>query len=164
MSGKRLAIISLLVLCAVPAALAAAKPVELRWNELASVIQGQRAEVMLADGTGLKGEVIAVREDALVMDVKKVTAGRHEKGSATVERNSIGLIKLERSRGSIGRTAGTIVGVISGVVLGGWAAAHTESASAGIPTFLGIASGVSVAGIYAGRALDRESMLIKVVP
>ncbi len=141
------------------------KPLELKWNELGSMIVGQRVELMLADGTDIKGEAVAVREDTLVMDVRKASGESHyAKGSATIPRGSIGLIRLDRKRGSWGRTMGTVVGVLTGLVLGGYTAAHTNSAGAGIPVFLGIASGVSIAGYYTGKELDRRITLIKIVP
>jgi hypothetical protein len=109
---------------------------------------------------------VAVREDTLVMDVKKASGESHyAKGSATIPRGSIGLIRLDRKRGGWGRTMGTVVGVLTGLVLGGYTAAvHTNSAGVGIPVFLGIASGVSIAGYYAGKELDRRITSIKIVP
>jgi hypothetical protein len=59
---------------------------------------------------------------------------------------------------------GTVVGVLTGLVLGGYTASHTNSAGAGIPVFLGIASGVSIAGYYTGKELDLRITLIKIVP
>jgi hypothetical protein len=57
------------------------------------------------------------------------------------------------------------VGVLSGVVLGGYVAAVTaDSAGAGIATFLGIASAGTVGGYYVGKRLDKQVTLIKIVP
>jgi hypothetical protein len=141
------------------------KPLELKWSELGTMIVGQRVELMLADGTDIRGEAVAVREEALVMDVRKASGETvYQRGSATIPRGSIGLIKLDRRRGSWGRTMGTVVGVLSGLVIGGWAAAHTDSARAGIPVFLSVASGISVAGYYTGREIDRRVTLIRIVP
>jgi hypothetical protein len=142
------------------------KPLELKWNELAGIIAGHNVELTLADGGSLRGEAVAVREGSLLMDIKGVSSAgsRFQKGSAEIPRASIGLIRVDRTRGSWGRTMGTVVGVLSGLVLGGYAAAHTNSAGAGIPTFLGIASGLSVTGYYAGRGLDRRTTLIRIVP
>jgi hypothetical protein len=57
------------------------------------------------------------------------------------------------------------VGVLSGVVLGGYVAAVTaDSAGAGISTFLGIASAGTVGGYYVGKQLDKQVTLIKIVP
>lgn len=57
------------------------------------------------------------------------------------------------------------MGVLSGVVLGGYVAAETtHSAGSGIATFLGIASAGTVGGYYVGKGLDRQVTLIKIVP
>ena len=145
--------------------LSQAKPLELKWNEVAAVIAGHTVELTLAGGAFVRGEAIAIREDALVLDVKKTSANSvYQKGNGAIPRNTIDLIKLERARGGWGRTLGTVVGVLTGLSVGGWATSHTHSAGAGIPTFLGIASGISVAGYYAGREIDRKTTLIRIVP
>jgi len=146
-------------------ALAESKPLELKWNEAGTMIVGQRVELTLADGSKVKGEAAAVREDALVMDVRKSSGEKaYPKGSATIPLSSIGLIRLERTRSSWGRSMGTIVGVLGGVVLGGYAALHTDSPPAGITVFLAIAAGTSIAGYFTGKQLDRRVTLIKIVP
>jgi hypothetical protein len=161
---RRLAYSIVLLWAGQVAGLSQSKPLELKWSELAGMVAGHSVELTLAGGGAVAGEALAVREDSILMDVRKTSAGEFQKGSAAIPKGSIGLIKLERGRGGWGRTLGTVLGVISGLTLGGWAAAHTHSAAAGIPTFLGIASGVSLTGYYAGRELDRRTTLIRVVP
>lgn len=154
-----------IVLCAAQGiALCESKPVELRWNELSSMIAGQKVQVVLRDGGTVSGEAMAVREDSLVLDVRRASNPTLRKGNGTIPRDSIGLIKIEKSRGGWGKTVGTVIGVLSGITLGGYAAAHTNSAGAGIPVFLGVASGLTVAGSYAGRQSDKKETLIKIVP
>lgn len=155
------------VTCLIPVSmLAESSPVELRWNELASMIVGHQVEAVLADGAVLSGEAVTVRETALVMDVKEVHgAHEYQRGSATIPRAEVTLIKVQRTRGSWGRSMGTVVGVLSGVSVGSYVAAfHTSSASAGIPTFVGMASGMSLSGYYIGRQLDRRLTLIRIIP
>jgi outer membrane lipoprotein SlyB len=156
-----------LMLCAWHAlVLAASRPLELKWGELSPIIGGQRVQLVLPGGTTIKGEAIAVREEALVMDVKGTSnAKAYPKGSATIPRASVTLIQVERRRGAWGRKLGTVVGVLCGVVLGGYVAAVTaDSAGAGIATFLGIASAGTVGGYYVGKRLDKQVTLIKIVP
>jgi hypothetical protein len=160
---RRLAYLGVLLWAGQVTGLSQSKPLELKWSELAGMVAGHSVELTLAGGA-VAGEALAVREDSILMDVRKTSAREFQKGSAAIPKGSIGLIKLERGRGAWGRTLGTVLGVISGLTLGGWAAAHTHSAGAGIPTFLGIASGVSLTGYYAGRELDRRTTLIRVVP
>jgi hypothetical protein len=142
------------VLCMAQPMMAETKPLEMRWNELAPLINGQRVEVILNDGLKVKGEVIAVREDGLLLDAK---------GNRTVPRASLAQINLERRRGAWGRTLGTVLGVLTGMTLGGYAAAHTDSAGAGIPTFLGVSAAVSTGGYYLGKRIDRRITKIRIV-
>ena len=130
---------------------------ELRWNELAPLIVGHQVEVALTEGLKIKGEIISVREDALVMDITSRAKG-YEKGNASVPRASVNLIKVERTRGSWGRTMGTVVGVMSGVVLGAYVGGKINApVGAAIPVFLGTASAASIAGYFTGREIDRRA-------
>ena len=56
-----------------PASSSAARPVELKWGELSSLIRNQKVSMVLPDATMISGEAIVVREDALVIDVKKTS-------------------------------------------------------------------------------------------
>jgi hypothetical protein len=146
------------------AARAESKPLEVKWSELAALIGGHHVVLELTDGVIVKGEVAAVREDTILMDVSSAVKG-YAKGNGSIPRASIGLIDLERTRGAWGRTMGTVIGVLGGLTVGGYVAAtKTNSAGAGIPVFLGIASGMSLGGYYAGRGLDKRVTHLKVVP
>jgi hypothetical protein len=148
------------------AVLAEKKPLELKWGEILPVAGGQRVQMVFPDGTALKGELVTVREDALVMDVKSTSNKEaHPKGSAAIPRASVTLIRVERRRGHWGRSVGTTVGVIAGVVLGGWVAIEaTDSVAAGVSTFIGIAAAGTAGGYFAGREIDKEVTMIKIVP
>jgi uncharacterized protein YcfJ len=146
--------------------LAQAKPLELKWEEIGAIITGHSVRLVLPDATLIKGEAVAVREDALVVDVKSTSnAKAYSKGSASIPRTSVRLIEVERRRGSWGRNVGTVVGVISGIVLGGYVAAvATDSAGAAIPTFLGITAAGTVGGSYVGGRIDKQVTQIKIIP
>ena len=74
-------------------------------------------------------------------------------------------IRVERTRGSWGRSIGTTLGVLTGLSVGGYAAATTsDSAGKAIPIFLVIAGAISVGGYYLGRSADRKVTVIQVVP
>jgi len=143
--------------------LAESKPLELKWPELAPLIQGHRIQLTLA-GAQLRGRPVVVREDALVMDVRSASGGKSfQKGSVTIPRESVTLIKLERSRGDGGKKLGTVIGVLSG--LGGYVTARANASSGvSIPLFLGLAAGFTVGGYHAGRGIDRRETLIRIVP
>jgi hypothetical protein len=142
------------------------KPLELKWDELAPMIRGQRIEVTLADSTIVKGEAIAVREDTIVLDVSGSSNPQtYPNGNGSIPRGAVVLVQLERSRGSGAKTLGTVVGVLAGVVIGGYVSATVaDSAGVGIPLFLGLASGITVAGYQVGKQMDRQLTTIRVVP
>jgi len=158
MTLKHRAVFSILLLCAGErSSLAESKPLELKWTELAPIIQGQRVELALKQGLKIKGEAVVVREDSLVMDVKK--------GSAAIPRTDIRMIKLVRTRGNWGRNLGTTIGVLTGISVGGYVAGtQTHSAGAGIPLFLVMASALTLAGYHSGRGLDARVTVITIVP
>ena len=138
--------------------------VELRWAELGPVVSGQRITAVLSDGSRITGDAVVVRDDALVLDVKRSTGSRAYAGSnAPVPRPMITAVEVERQSGA-GRTLGVVLGVLTGVVIGGWVSAEVaDSAGTGIPLFLGIASGITVAGYYAGKQLTQRVTVIRIV-
>ena len=151
---------------AATAAFSQPKPLELKWNELAGTIVGHSVEVILPDGAKIKGEAAYVRDTELVVDVTSTTdRSKHPKGNATIPREAVTTLKVERGSGSWGRGVGTTIGVLTGLTLGGYAAASvTKSAGAGIPVFLGVATGTSVLGYKVGREMDKKMTVIKVIP
>ncbi len=141
------------------------RPLELKWNELAPTIQGHAVELTLSGGTRVTGDVAAIRDEAMVLDVKKTTdAKAYPRGNAAIPRSSIQLVKLKRS-GAWGKTLGTTLGVLSGVVVGGYVAGTTQNdVGPGVAVFLVIASAMSVGGYFLGRSADQRSTTIRVVP
>jgi len=143
-----------------------AKPLEMKWGELAPMLTGHQVTVTLSDGTAVKGEAVAVREDAMLLDVSSAVKG-YPKGSGSIPRNSIVLIDLQRTRGSWGRTLGTVIGVVGGIALGAYVdsrAILNKSAGNIAGTFVGITAAGAVTGYFVGRGIDRRVTHIKVVP
>jgi len=147
-------------------AFAASTPVELKWSELNTAIYGQSVELTLPGAFKIRGEVVAVRDDALVLDIRRTSDARaFPKGNAVVPRASVTLLKLEQQRGSHWRAMGTVIGVLGGVVVGTYIAAKTASSPGpGIAIFIATASAASIAGNVAGGAADRKTRLIRIVP
>lgn len=137
--------------------------IELRWAELGPVLSGQRVTVVLKDGSRVIGDAVIVRDDALVLDVKRVSGSSSYTGNnAPVPRAGVARIEMER-HGGAGKTLGVVLGVLTGVVLGGWIAGETaDSAGVGIPLFLAIASGLTVGGYYVGKHASRQVTVITV--
>jgi hypothetical protein len=160
----RPALLVALLLVGQTSAFAEAKPLEMKWNELAPMIGTHRVGLILTDGLIVKGEVVAVREDSILLDVSSPVKG-YTKGNGSVPRASLAMIDLERRRGAWGRTMGTVLGALGGMGLGGYVAAKkADGVGTGIGVFVGIAAGASVAGYYIGRNLDKRVTHIKVVP
>ncbi len=141
------------------------RPLELKWGELAPTIQGHQVELTLTGGTRVTGDVAAIRDDGMVLDVKKTSdAKAYPKGNASVPRGSVQLVKLKRS-GAWGKTLGTTLGVLSGVVVGGYVAGSTQdNAGPGIAVFLVIAGAMSVGGYLLGTRANQRATTIRVVP
>jgi len=168
MTYKRSLAALLAVLCFPgPAPLSAkSKPLELKWNELAPFVSKQTVQLVMPGGAKIKGQLVAVREDALVLDVRSTTDLKaYPKGSATIPRASVTTLNLERPKSAWGRVLGTVLGMLSGMVVGGYTAySVANSDGTGIAVFLGVAAGFTLAGYFLGRELDRKSTEIKVVP
>jgi hypothetical protein len=147
-----------------PAPPEAAALLELRWEELQPLILGQRVTVTLADGASVQGDVLAVRDDALVVDVGRRPVPAAVQPGGRLPRSAVATIRLERTGGAGGRNLGTIIGVLTGVVVGGYVTSQVaDSAGTGIPLFLGLASAITAGGYYAGRRIDRRITIIRVV-
>jgi hypothetical protein len=154
------------LLIAQQSGVAAGKPLELKWNELSPLIAGRIVELVVPGGATVRGEVAAVREDALVLDVRQSSdAKAYPKGNAAIPRTSVMLLQVQRERGKWGRSIGTTLGVITGLGLGGYTAAKTaDSAGAGVAIVVAIAGAGAVGGYFAGTALDHKTTEIRVIP
>lgn len=165
MTFKTLFVFPLASLLAGQFSFAASAPVELRWNELNSNIYNKSVELALPGAITVKGDVAAVREDGLVLDIKKTSdSKRLPKGNAVIPRSSITLLKVVE-HGTNWRTMGTLIGTIGGVALGGYIAANTaDSAGPALAIFVVTASAAAVAGRVVGGNADRRTKMIRVVP
>ena len=145
-------------------AFAASTPLELKWTELNAAIYGQTVELTLPGAFTVKGDVAAVRDDALVLDVRKTSdAKAFPKGNAVIPRSSVTLLKLEKHGRTNWHTMGTVIGVLSGVVLGGYiAGTATSQAGPALAVFLTTASAISVAGYAAGHAAEKKTTMIRI--
>jgi len=153
-------------LCFAPVAPASASQLEMKWNELGPVIAGHQVKLVLPGGAAIQGEAIAVRENTLLLDVKKNSDRRsYPRGQNAIPRASVTTLQFETVRGSGGRTIGLIVGVLGGVILGGDLVAHTaHSEAAAIASLFGISTGSAIAGYYSGRKHDRRITTVKILP
>ena len=162
---SRLSLLLMMTLVSAPVH-AESKPVDLRWTELGPVITGQAVEFTTKEGVSLRGDVVSVRPEELVLDVKRTSnAQSTPKGGATIARSSLDSLRIVREKGRWGRRMGTTLGLVTGLTLGAYTAANVnDSAGPGIATFLAITGGTTVVGHFLGRAADRRATTIRIVP
>jgi len=153
-------------LCFAPAVPASASQLEMKWKELGSMIIGRQVKLVLPGGAEIQGEAIALREDTLLLNVKKTSDRKsYPRGQNAIPRASVTTLQFETVRGPGGKTIGVIVGALGGLILGGDLVAHTaHSEAAAISSFLGISTGSAIAGYYAGKASDRRVTTVKILP
>jgi hypothetical protein len=157
---------SVWLLVAVFRGAAAAPPAEIRWNELAALIVGHRVSVPLPGGGIVGGEALSVRDNTLVLDVGKTSdASRYPKGQTPIPRASVTEVRLAERGGVGGRILGSAVGALIGIVGGAEIAVHgTRSEGPAVSTFTATAVACTVAGYFAGRAVDRHTRVLHIAP
>jgi hypothetical protein len=148
------------------AAMAAPRPLELKWSELSSTLRGRTIQLTLPEGAIVSGEVIVVREDSLVLNVRKTSDPKsYSKGNAAIPRAAVTVLSMTESRGHWGRKIGSGLGTFSGVLAGAYVVAKTEpSGGAGLAVFGAITAAGTIGGYFLGRAADTRVTLIRVVP
>lgn len=161
-----LSLLVALVLLTPSTAIASSKPLELQWGELSSKIQGRTIQLTLPGGTTVGGDVAVVRDEAIVLDIHKTSdSNAYPKGSVTIPRASVTVLKLIETQGQWGRKMGSMLGVLTGVLVGGYTAGKTaNSAGTGLAMFGAITGAAAVGGYYIGKSADVRETLIRVVP
>jgi hypothetical protein len=158
-------LVGLCVLGLSPATAGTSK-VEVRWNELSPLILGHTVSLVLPGGAAIAGEVVAVRDDSLTLDIRKTSDSKVQpKGTASIPRASITTLQVTDAKGAGGRILGVVVGVVVGMVAGAEIVAHTSriTEAAAVGTFTGVAVAGATGGYYAGRGVDRHTTIIRVV-
>jgi hypothetical protein len=147
-------------------AIAGTSKVEVRWNELSPLVLEHTVSLVLPGGTAIAGEVEAVRDDSLTLDVRKTSNSNVQpKGTASIPRASVTTLQVTDAKGPGGRILGVVVGVVVGMVAGAEIVAHTSRISEGaaVGTFTGVSIAGATGGYYAGRSVDRHTTIIRVV-
>ena len=154
-----------MALVASPPAEAASRPVELKWTELGTTISGKTVEMVIPGGVTVTGDVDAFRDDQLVLDVRKTSnAQLQPKGSATIPRSSVTVVKLLTDRGTRWRKPIAVIGGIGGVMLGGYIAGSVvSSAGPGLAIFVTTSAASIVAGHAIGERLDKKVKTYRLV-
>ena len=147
-------------------AIAGTSKVQVRWNELSTLVLAHTVSLVLPGGTAIAGEVEAVRDDSLTLDVRKTSDSKVQpKGTASIPRASVTTLQVTDAKGAGGRILGVVVGVVVGMVAGAEIVAHTSRMTEGaaVGTFTGVSIAGAAGGYYAGKSVDRHTMIIRVV-
>jgi hypothetical protein len=154
----------------------AARKVELAvaWSELPKQVLHRKVALVLPDGVHLRGKVLDVTPEALLLDVTQSSdSSAHSPGQTTIKRDAVSVIRLSETKG-VKRALWTSAGAGGGLA-GGWLLAEGvyhvsgegkgfwgEPAGAGLA--LGLAGAGGVIGYLVGRSSDRVETYIKIVP
>jgi len=140
------------------------KKIQVRWEELAGVVQGKKVEMVLRNGEDLEGRVQAVEPQALQIKVSKAS-GRYEKGIQSVPRSEVSVLRFQ-GRSGPWRGLGTAIGA-GGAVLASlpvWAVIANETGerqAAGSAICVGV-TGAGL-GYLIGRSADRHVFVVSIV-
>jgi hypothetical protein len=172
MMRRFIAVLTSVVMLTVSTQSLLASPIQRRstWDELSRTIQGMYIRMILPDTTVIRGQVLEVRPDALVVDVRRTSNSRlHPKGPTGIPRSDVSTIELSLRRppqpgappdaGAIGAGLGGLAVSPLLLYLG-----ETDKISgwAGLAIFIGAAAG---GAMIAKRLHDSPSdMVITVVP
>jgi hypothetical protein len=143
------------------------KRVDLKWNDLAMFLVGGHIKVPLSDGTILQGEALSFTPSEMVMLVAKTSdAAAHPNGRQALPRAAVKTIELTRIKGAGGRVGFTILGIVGGLAAGTVIALASEDSgdSTAAAAALALPIGGGVAGYFGGRAFDRRTTYIRVLP
>jgi hypothetical protein len=165
--SARIFVVSLLVTAfAGVEAQAADRQRALNWADLAPVIMSRTISTTLNDGATLKGRVMSVRPEGLLVEVQKTSDPTRFTGTATIPRNLLSTVRVSQS-GWKWRVIGSVTGLLGGAALGG--ALGNKADSAGFIISDGAAKGIAIGGIggaglgyLVGHFADRRTVLIQI--
>ncbi len=92
--------------------------IELKWSELGQAVAGRTVQMVLPDGTSLKGPVLNVTSEALEIQIKKTSNRQtYPKGQISIPRSSVSVLRYTQVRGRW-RAIGTAIGAGASAVVG----------------------------------------------
>jgi len=135
-----------------------AKQVQISWEELSGLVIDRKISTTLPDGTRLEGEALAVRPEALVLDVHKTSNKKlHPKGQTAVPRPDVSEVRVIRLRAPVMRIIGGILGGFGGAFGAGALGFVIDSVAVLVPIMLLGIPLSAVAGYYAGKLADTST-------
>ncbi len=143
------------------------KQLVLKWNELESRIGGRKVALELPGGTRIEGKALRVDANGLRMKVRKTSDRKVQpKGEHAIPRQSISGLRMTEYR-VIGRLIGALAPpAVVGIITPALASEIYEGPLVIIVPALAVAGaiGLSVAGYYIGKALDKRVVEIQIAP
>ena len=144
--------------------------IELKWSELGQAVAGRTVQMVLPDGTSLKGPVLNVTSEALEIQIKKTSNRKaYPKGQFSVPRSSVSVLQMREVKGSW-RAIGTALGAGAGSTLAWFVAQgvfHFTGEGSATPgrtgIVAGLGAGVTAAGYFLGREADKRATIITIV-
>jgi hypothetical protein len=160
-------VVAVLFVSLAPARAAKEERIELRWSELAQAVAGRAVQMVLPDGTIIKGPVLAVASDSLEIEIRKTSNRQaYPKGRFAVPRSSVSVLQTEETRGpwraiwtAVG--AGAAVGACTPYLI----IADNEGgiSSGGAAFVVGATAGAAVLGYFVGKDTDKRVTIITIV-
>lgn len=134
------------------------KQVQISWEELSALVIDRKISTTLPDGTRLEGEALAVRPEALLLDVRKTSNKKlHPKGQTAVPRPDVSEVRVIRLRAPVMRIIGGILGGFGGAFGAGALGFVIDSVAVVVPIMLLGIPLSAVAGYYAGKLADTST-------
>jgi hypothetical protein len=156
--------IAVLLCCALPLECAAApKELHTTWRELANVAAGKKISIVLPEGVHLRGNVLCVENDKLVLDVTKTSdAHAFPKGSTSLPRAAVRSFTMTQSR-TRWKIIGTAIGLGGGLAIAAPVNAYAHNEGDGAPLAVAAIIAVPTAlGFLAGWSADRKTVTVTI--
>ena len=145
----------------------AAQKIELKWNEVAQYVAGRTVQMVLPDGIRLKGPVLNVTSEALVIEIKKASNRKaYPKGRFSVPRSSVSVLRIKQVKGRW-KAIGTAIGAVAMTALILPSAAIRDN-EVGLKNdeeviVVSLIAGAGAAGYFLGRAADERVTIITII-
>ena len=146
---------------------AGAADLQLKWTDLSGTVLDHDTQLVLPDGTVLRGIVVAVRDDVLILNVRRTSnAKAWPRGQASIPRASVSVLNIRRTRGAAGRTIGTVVGGVGGLGASiAILASHWDLSTGGsVGILVGMTAGLATVGYFVGSSIDQRLTVIHITP
>jgi hypothetical protein len=137
--------------------------VEVSWDELPAVVAGKKVTIVVPDGAELRGNVVAVEANQLVLNVTKTSEKRaHPNGRTELPRASVTTLSFTRT-GHTWQTVGAAAGVVAGFGIATPIIMYSENEgnSAGVAAVAAVGAAGAL-GYFLGRSADRKTVTVHV--